>query len=230
MLNIFFIGMREIWVRVRYSNIILIYEVSVYGKIRNIITNKVLKGYVDVNGYIQVMLKTVNNKIKKFRIHTLVAITYRFLDYSEITNTVNHKDCNKLNNSVLNLEWVSNAYNIEHARVNNTIHSICNFLQMNKSYDQIISFLSLKNTKSTRVALSRIKRRISFYHISKDYIWINKNQKIIDTISEFINKNNTYSEICHMLGLKINSASRDIYRNIKNYGIGRVQRLEHQCS
>jgi hypothetical protein len=46
-------------------------------------------------------------------IHRLVA-TY-FLDNPNNLPQVNHKDCDKSNNSVSNLEWVTRRYNIEHA-------------------------------------------------------------------------------------------------------------------
>jgi hypothetical protein len=61
-------------------------------------------------GYEKVML-TGSNKIRKgFFIHRLVAIHF----IEENKNQVNHKDSNKRNNNVENLEFVSNRENTNH--------------------------------------------------------------------------------------------------------------------
>ena len=69
------------------------------------------KGYCIVNFY-------DNHKRKGFAIHTLVALT--FIPNPEHKPTVNHKDGNKLNNSVTNLEWATGKEQMEHAK--NVLH------------------------------------------------------------------------------------------------------------
>ena len=77
------------------------YLISDVGEIKNINTNKILQGTIR-NGY--QMVKLTVNKIKKdYLVHRLVALT--FLDNPLNLPQVNHKDKNKLNNSVDNLEW-----------------------------------------------------------------------------------------------------------------------------
>lgn len=54
-----------------------------------------------------------NGKPKDFLVARLVAIT--FLGYPKDGETVNHKDGNRLNNNIENLEWLSLEDNIRHA-------------------------------------------------------------------------------------------------------------------
>jgi len=73
---------------------------------------------INKNGYIRVYI----NK-KHLLLHRLVALT--FLENHENKEQVNHKDCNKLNNCVENLEFVTNKENQIH------IHKIQNGLGNN---------------------------------------------------------------------------------------------------
>lgn len=86
------------------------YLISTNGEIKNIKTNKILKGTIR-NGYQMVKL-TVNKQKKDYLVHRLVAIT--FLKNPLNLPQVNHKDKNKLNNSVDNLEWISIQDNMRH--------------------------------------------------------------------------------------------------------------------
>ena len=52
--------------------------------------------------------------MRRFRVHRLIAITFLGLP-QEGKREVNHKDGNKFNNVVSNLEWVSRSSNIKHA-------------------------------------------------------------------------------------------------------------------
>lgn len=61
------------------------------------------------NGYKLITL----SKKKTYSIHRLVAET--FLENPENKLEVNHKDSNRANNSVDNLEWVTKSENIQHS-------------------------------------------------------------------------------------------------------------------
>ncbi len=83
------------------------YQVSNIGNIRNKETNKLLK-YNMPNKYLRVCLYK-NGKRKNYMVHRLVA--QAFIPNPDILPQVNHRDENKLNNCVDNLEWCNNSYN-----------------------------------------------------------------------------------------------------------------------
>lgn len=91
-----------------YSN----YFVYDNGDVFNSTTNKMLKGSIGEHGYRYYRLSKDNQK-KMFYAHRLVAEA--FIPNPDNLPVVNHKDGNKQNNNVNNLEWVSYSENIQHA-------------------------------------------------------------------------------------------------------------------
>ena len=73
------------------------------------------------DGYYWVGLKGSNKRIRK--VHRLVAET--FLPNPQNLPVVNHKDGNKLNNDVTNLEWCTHAENTAHAIANKLLVPAC---------------------------------------------------------------------------------------------------------
>ena len=101
------------------------YEVSNFGNVRSVSRNvhnhtgfiklkgKVLKQRKDEKGYMRIDIIN-NNGVKKFYgVHRLVADA--FLENPLNKPQVNHKDGNKSNNVVDNLEWCTNGENQVHA-------------------------------------------------------------------------------------------------------------------
>ena len=68
------------------------------------------------DGYLFVFLHK-NNSQNIYRVHRLVAET--FIPRIEGKNVVNHKDCNRGNNTVENLEWCTPLENTRHAMSHN---------------------------------------------------------------------------------------------------------------
>lgn len=64
--------------------------------------------------YLYVDLLNRGEKRVRFAIHRLVAT--HFIPNPDNLPQVNHKDGNKQNNNVENLEWCTSKYNLEHAR------------------------------------------------------------------------------------------------------------------
>lgn len=93
------------------------YEVSNTGKVRsnNYLghgVTKEIKPHVKKSGYVELRIY-INGKRKSCRLHRLVADA--FIPNLENKPQVNHKDGNKQNNYVDNLEWSTASENIRHA-------------------------------------------------------------------------------------------------------------------
>ncbi len=91
------------------------YKVSDTGKVMNTKTGRILSPAIDERGYERVCLFKADRR-RRYKVHRLVALA--FIPNPENKPQVNHKDGNKRNNSVSNLEWVTNAENMDHARAN----------------------------------------------------------------------------------------------------------------
>ncbi len=104
----------EIWKGVIYQGIDYSwrFEVSNKGRIRNAINKHIYIPHICGIGYYQICT-SINNIRKNIKIHK--AIAESFLDNPNNLRDVNHKDGNKLNNNLENLEWVSHRDNSLHA-------------------------------------------------------------------------------------------------------------------
>ena len=92
------------------------YLISTTGKVYSTKTNKFLNPSKTKDGYLKVALRG-NNKAYYFRVHKLVAMTY--LENPNNLPEVNHKDFNRANNNLENLEWISHNDNIEYSKLEN---------------------------------------------------------------------------------------------------------------
>lgn len=90
------------------------YLINEKGDIFSTIKNRLLRPYKNNKGYLNTSLY-LNNSRYRFLVHRLVALN--FIENYENKDTVNHKDGNKLNNDISNLEWMSNEENLKHSYV-----------------------------------------------------------------------------------------------------------------
>lgn len=88
------------------------YRINKKGDIYSYYTNKILKQRNSKKGYPSVRL-IINGKGTTKVVHRLVAQT--FIPNPDNHPQVNHIDGNKENNSVENLEWCTNDYNMKHS-------------------------------------------------------------------------------------------------------------------
>lgn len=97
------------------------YQISEDGRVYNTKTKRFLKGTLDKDGYVKIHISCPEIKINKILfLHRMVAETYIPNDNKE-KNQVNHRDGNKQNNAIGNLEWVTNKENSLHAWENKLI-------------------------------------------------------------------------------------------------------------
>lgn len=98
--------MQEIWKDIKgYEDL---YQVSNLGRVKNKKTNNIRKTYISKIGYYAINLYKKDNRKTTF-LHRLIAEA--FIPNPNNLPCVNHKDENKLNNNLDNLEWCSYSYN-----------------------------------------------------------------------------------------------------------------------
>jgi hypothetical protein len=155
------------------------YYVFPDGKIYNTKT-KILHNLTNnAAGYVQVGLSK-NNKVKHFLLHVLVAKA--FIDNPENKEFVNHKDGNKQNNDIINLEWVTNSENIRHAIDTGLLKIEKPVIQYDLNFNEINRFKSIteavEKTSTSYNSISQVCSKKQ--HTANNFIWkfeINNNKE-----------------------------------------------------
>lgn len=101
------------------------YEVSNFGRVKNNKTGKILAQSHNNKGYLKISLRDSSSKQHTFLVHRLVSLYFLDPPSQELQDAstktkdkkvlVNHKDGNKLNNHIDNLEWTDHSKNAKHA-------------------------------------------------------------------------------------------------------------------
>lgn len=144
-----------------------VYQVSSKGRVRSLDralidslgSKKGLRGRtlspVDIKGYSRVSL-CVNKEVVSHMVHRLVALA--FLPNTSSLPAVNHKDGDKTNNTLDNLEWCSHSENMLHAfdsglQPSGEDHSQSKLT--NKQVTEIRRLCSLEDSKGKRKHLQK---------------------------------------------------------------------------
>lgn len=156
-----------------------------------ILSNKRGKGYINsfisASGYKQVVLYKDNQR-KNFQLHRLLAEA--FIPNPNNLPWVNHKDENKLNNDLSNLEWCSKSYNriygtCEERRKNTmaSVYAVAQYdleghlLNVFLNCREAARFLNLEENASFNIGQCALGHR----KISYGYIWKKINNNEINT-------------------------------------------------
>lgn len=121
------------------------YIITKKGEIINKHNNHKLKPQPNGKGYLRVIIGK-----KRYFVHRLVAEKYIPNPNNKLQ--VNHKNGNKLDNCVENLEWVTNKENRDHA-VENGLHlcgSKCPYAKLNEN--DVIYILTHKNLNNLQLS------------------------------------------------------------------------------
>lgn len=123
--------------------------------------------------YRGVNLNIDNNKEKLYYVHRLVAMS--FIPNPDNKPEVNHKNGDKGDNRVENLEWVTPSENIQHAYKNGLAHGRKGSLHHNSKIDEEIAFEACVLILYSKLSIQQIadKLNTTYNIISK----INKGQR-----------------------------------------------------
>lgn len=184
--------------------------ITTFGNIYSVINDKInyLNPVIDRSGYARIKIEIDNKYIGSPSIHRLVASA--FIPNPENKEEVNHKDGDKLNNSVYNLEWVTHSENMIHAYENNLnkrgeensqsiytekqIKYACELLMANKLTKNEIS----KITKVSVYTLDALLKHKKWRYISSNYEF-NYNVKPKNTGSKPKYSDEDIHNVCRLL-------------------------------
>ena len=169
--------MKEKWKDIKgYEGL---YQISNYGNLRGLdryitenntnkkrhIKSKIIKPVVNNSGYHEVCLRNKNKEKKHHRIHRLVAEA--FIPNPNNLPIINHKDKNKINNNVRNLEWCTYKYNNNYKKT--TKPCWYKGVKVNQ-YDKDMNYIKTYNS------MYEIERKYNVTRTSIRYCCLGKNK------------------------------------------------------
>jgi hypothetical protein len=140
------------------------------GIVTNLTTGNILKATPDKHGYPRVTLKLPSGKRTGAFIHRLIAMA--FIPNPHGKRWVNHKDGNKGNFSIDNLEWSSPGENMQHAwdtglkkkgkqiRLDLRDKAIKDLVQIGYKYHEIGSIFGFASENVTRIMQDKVNKKL----------------------------------------------------------------------
>ena len=158
----------------KYPNIYVDSQYA-YKKLKNGSFHK-LSRWIDSLGYYMTSFR-INKKKKYIRLHRLIAET--FIPNPDVLPMINHKDGNKLNNSIENLEWCTNAYNTQEAYDMGLYpqHRKCPIRATSKDTNEIKEFSSIREcanqlglNRKTITSILKGDKKTNHYNYNFEYM------------------------------------------------------------
>jgi hypothetical protein len=150
-----------------------LYKISNLGNVMNIKTSRILKSWINPEGYKCVDLYH-NGKKKTMYIHRLIAIHY--ISNDENKQCVDHIDNNRLNNKLTNLRWCTNQQNDMNRSISKN----------NTSGSKGVSFHKQTNKWRARIKISGKEIFLGYFTEINDAIEARR-EKAKELFGEFIN-------------------------------------------
>ncbi len=161
------------------------YCITIDGRVYSLKRKKFMKIQYNDIGY-KVVTFRVNDKTKTVKVHRLIGLTYLKESYFDGA-IINHKDGNKGNNDLNNLEWVTRSENVLHAYTlgliagkprqitDEVVHDICQLLESGARVCDVSKMFNIDIN-----VLHNIKNRKAYHYISYEYDFseVPKQQKI----------------------------------------------------
>lgn len=151
------------------------FKVSNFGTVLSKRTGKLLKQSITKSGYATIATKIGgrNGKAVCFKVHRLVA--QAFISNPEGKLTVNHKDSNRLNNNVSNLEWMTQQENTKHGQDFGSIRYGLNRGKSKLTKEQV------KEIRSNAKGLSQ-RALAAEYAISKTMVYLIQQGQVLTSV------------------------------------------------
>lgn len=163
------------------------YSVNEYGEVYSYRTNKFLKRRIYKGGYWGVNLRDDDGKNIYRNCHTLVAKAFLMDTYQE-GFVVNHKDLDKSNCHVSNLEWVSYKENSRHYVENLPEHASSHRREI--SVDKIREVCKLIEIGKTTTEINKVsgvsKNNISKIRTGALYSWVTNEFKLVPEPKDYL--------------------------------------------
>lgn len=206
------------------------YYISNYGRLYSCRYERLMSSYLDEGGYYRnTIVIDESGKTCFTGIHKLEIMSFYPIIESNLY-VPNHKDGNKTNNYLGNLEWITISGNTRHALdtglskckaedsstsylSNDQIHMICKMMEQGKSNSEILDKLGYTEYGPTRNKVAAILRHI---HAGATYLSISSQYNIPGTkgrryyspdftelVCQFLNDGNEYSieQLCDYLNI-----------------------------
>ena len=137
-----------------------IYAITENGEVWSYRSNKWLNPSTHYRGY-KVVCLSDKGKADSFFVHRLVAET--FLPNPDNLPEVNHKDENKANNSIANLEWIDHTQNINYGtamtRASKAKSKSTYCLELDKYFDSVLEAAQYTNIPKASISQCCTQRR-----------------------------------------------------------------------
>ena len=150
------------------------YEVSTFGRVRNVKSGRVLKPSINVKGYHYVKLYK-HDKGKKMKVHRLVAIA--FIPNSSNKPCADHINNNPADNILTNVRWATHSENGMNASMNSR----------NTSGTKGVSFHKRQNKWYAQITVDGKRKHLGYFTNIDDAVKA-RQEKAKEIFGEFINK------------------------------------------